>query len=85
MELPVVPAAEGHCELITDFETDCSRLSKPQVMGIAGLPPATPTMLTRLSGKCSNQEKTRSLQQDDRRQLRFAIGSMCSIRWLPMV
>src|SRR5262249_48332596 len=40
MELPVVPAAEGHCELITDFETDCSRLSKPQVMGIAGLPPA---------------------------------------------
>src|SRR5262249_41053750 len=40
MELPVVPAAEGHRELITDFETDCSRLSKPQVMGIAGLPAA---------------------------------------------
>src|SRR5215472_14757001 len=42
-------------------------------------------MQTRLSGKCSNQEKMRSLQQDDRRQLRFAIGGMCSIRWLPIV
>src|SRR6516164_7623481 len=42
-------------------------------------------MQTRLSGKCSNQEKMRSLQQGDRRQLRFAIGGMCSIRWLPIV
>ena len=42
-------------------------------------------MLTRLSGECSNREKMRSLRQDDRRQLPFAIGGMCSIRWLPIV
>src|SRR5262249_61534158 len=38
MELPVVPAAEGHRELIANFETDCLGLRKPQVMGVAGLP-----------------------------------------------
>ena len=40
MKLAVVPTAERHRELITDFETDCSRLGKPQVVGIAGLPAA---------------------------------------------
>ena len=33
-------AAERHRELIADFETDCPRLGKPQVMGIARLPAA---------------------------------------------
>jgi hypothetical protein len=42
-------------------------------------------MLTRRSGECSNREKMRSSRQDDRRQLPFAIGGMCSIRWLPIV
>jgi len=40
MQLPVVAAAEGHGELIADFETDCPGLRKAQVMGIAGLPAA---------------------------------------------
>ena len=38
MQLPVMPAAERHRELIADFETDCPGLGKPQVMRIAGLP-----------------------------------------------
>ena len=38
MQLPVVPAAERHRELIADFETDCPGLGKPQVMRIARLP-----------------------------------------------
>ena len=40
MQLPVMPAAKRHRELIADFETDCPGLGKPQVMGIAGLPAA---------------------------------------------
>src|SRR5262249_53185792 len=40
MQPPVVPAAERHRELITDFETNSPRLRKPQVMGVAGLPAA---------------------------------------------
>ena len=38
MQLPVVPAAERHRELIADLETHCPGLGKPQVMGIARLP-----------------------------------------------
>ena len=40
MQLPMVPAAERHRELIADFEADCPGLGKPQVMRIAGLPAA---------------------------------------------
>ena len=40
MQLPVVPAAERHRELIADFEADCPGLGKPQVMRIAWLPAA---------------------------------------------
>jgi len=45
MQLPVVAAAEGHRELIADFETDCPRLGKAQVMGIAGLSAANQARL----------------------------------------
>src|SRR5262249_34603285 len=38
MQLPMVAAAERHRELIANFQTDCPRLGKAQVMGIAGLP-----------------------------------------------
>ena len=38
MQLPVMPAAERHRELIADLETDCPGLGKPQVMRIARLP-----------------------------------------------
>ena len=40
MQLPMVPAAERHRELVADFETDCPGLGKPQMMRIAGLPAA---------------------------------------------
>lgn len=40
MQLPMMPAAERHRELIADFETDCPGLGKPQVMRIARLPAA---------------------------------------------
>ena len=40
MQLPVVPTTERHRELIADFETDCSWLSKPEMMRIAWLPAA---------------------------------------------
>ena len=39
MQLPVMPAAEWHRELIAHFETDCPGLGKPQVMWIAGCRP----------------------------------------------
>jgi len=34
VQLPMMSAAQRHCELIAHFEADCSRLCKPQVMGI---------------------------------------------------
>ena len=40
MQLPMVPAAERHRELIAYFEADCPGLGKPQVMRIAWLPAA---------------------------------------------
>ena len=40
MQLPMVPAAERHGELITDLKTDRPRLRKPQMMRIGRLPPA---------------------------------------------
>ena len=45
MQLPMMPAAERHRELIADFEADRPGLGKPQVMGIAGLPAADQTRL----------------------------------------
>ena len=45
MQLPVMTAAEGHGELVADFEADGSGLGKPQVMRIAGLPAADETGL----------------------------------------
>src|SRR4029453_6177925 len=38
VQLPMMHAAEWYSELITDFETNCPRLRKPQVMRIGGLP-----------------------------------------------
>jgi hypothetical protein len=38
VQLPMMPAAQGDRELITHLETNCSRLRKPQVMGIGRLP-----------------------------------------------
>jgi hypothetical protein len=40
MQLPMMPTAKRYGEFIADFETDCLRLRKSQVMGIAGLPAA---------------------------------------------
>ena len=40
MQLPVMPAAKRHGELITDLKTDRPRLRKPQMMRIGRLPPA---------------------------------------------
>ena len=34
MQLPMMPAAKRHGELITDFETDCPWLRKTQMMRI---------------------------------------------------
>src|SRR5690242_3391088 len=38
VQLPMMPAAQGYCELIAHLETDGSRLCKPQVMRIGRLP-----------------------------------------------
>ena len=40
VHLPVMPAAQGDRELIAHFETNRSRLGKPQVMRIGRLPAA---------------------------------------------
>ena len=40
MQLPMVTAAEGYGELVTDFETQGSGLRKPQVLRIGRLPAA---------------------------------------------
>ena len=45
MQLSMVTAAERHGELITDLETDRSRLRKPQMMRIGRLPTADQTRL----------------------------------------
>ena len=45
MKLPMVPAAQGHCELIADLETHRARLRKAEMMRIGGLPPADQTRL----------------------------------------
>ena len=45
MELAMVTTAERHGELITDFETEGSRLGKAQVMRIRRLPTADETRL----------------------------------------
>lgn len=37
MQLPVMPAAERHSELIADFQTNRARLSKSKMMGIGRL------------------------------------------------
>jgi len=39
MQLPMMPAAERHGELIADLETDGPRLRKAEVMRIGRLPP----------------------------------------------
>ena len=40
MQLPVMAAAERDGELVADFEAECARLRKPQVMRIGRLPAA---------------------------------------------
>ena len=45
VELSVVTPAEGYGEFITHFETDRSRLRKPEVMGIGRLPAANQARL----------------------------------------
>ena len=40
VQLPMMPAAKRHCELIAHFEANCPGLRKPQVMGIGWLPAA---------------------------------------------
>ena len=45
MQLPMMPAAERHGELITDLKTDRPRLRKAQMMRIGWLPPADQTRL----------------------------------------
>jgi len=45
VQLPVMPAAKRHCELIAHLEANRSRLCKPQVMGIGGLPATDETGL----------------------------------------
>ena len=45
MQLPVMTAAEGHGELVADFEADGSRLGKAQVMRVGWLPAANETRL----------------------------------------
>ena len=45
VQLPMMHAAEGYSELITDLETNCPRLGKAQMMRIRGLPPAHHTGL----------------------------------------
>ncbi len=47
MQLPVMTAAERNGELVADFKADRSWLGKPQVMRVAGLPPAYETGLLR--------------------------------------
>jgi hypothetical protein len=37
MQLPVMPAAEGHCKLIADFQAHAARLRKSQMMRVARL------------------------------------------------
>ena len=45
MQLSVMTAAERNGELVADFKADGSRLGKPQVMWIGGLPAADETGL----------------------------------------
>ena len=45
MKLPMVAATERDGELIADLKTNGSWLSKAQMMGIGGLPPADQTWL----------------------------------------
>ena len=45
VQLPMMHATKGYSELITDFETDCPRLRKAQMMGIGWLPSANQTRL----------------------------------------
>ena len=40
MQLAVMTAAEGHGELVADFETECPGLSEAQMMRIGRLPAA---------------------------------------------
>ena len=40
MQLAMMTATERYSELVADFETQRSRLGKPQVMRIGRLPPA---------------------------------------------
>ena len=40
MQLPMMASAQRHCELVADFETQRSRLGKPQMMRIGRLPAA---------------------------------------------
>ena len=47
MQLPVMPTAERHRELIAYLEADGSGLCKPQVMKIGGLPAADKARLRR--------------------------------------
>ena len=40
MQVPMMTAAQRHCELVADFETQGSGLCEPQVMRIGRLPAA---------------------------------------------
>jgi hypothetical protein len=45
MQLPMMTSAKGYSELVADFETQGSRLGKPQMMRIGRLPAADETGL----------------------------------------
>ena len=45
MQLAMMTAAERHRELVADFQTQRSRLRKPQVMRVARLPATNETRL----------------------------------------
>ena len=47
VKLPVMASAEWDSELVTDFDTQCARLSKAQVMRIAWVPSADKAGLRR--------------------------------------
>ena len=45
MQLPMVPAAKRHCELIADLKANCSGLRETQMMRIGWLSPTDETRL----------------------------------------